>query len=228
MLSSRPASSTTFSSSPASLIADVVAMLRPLNSRLFLTMDAKINPLPKGASLKLSERMARELEVATRHKNMMHRFEAWAAATFGKSGGAGSSGAESAGAAGERTCKYSSCFDHEGPVIHSASPTIKWVFVRCNEGCASSFHQQCWHVVEADIEPDDETTTPEEAAVGPRCVHSRERKCKGRIVRVDLKQNGKVSFCARNRTAASAEFVEALSFAHECSLSLRSFFACRC
>lgn len=192
MLSGRPSSSTTFSSGPSSLLADLIALLRPLSSRLFLTLDARIHPLPKGASLKHSERMARELEVATRHNSMMGKFEAWAVSTFGKS--AGVAGTESSGgAAGERTCKYANCFDHEGSVIHSASATAKWVFVRCSEGCASSFHQACWHVVEAEIEPDDESTPAEEAAQGPRCVHSKERKCKGRLVRVDLKQNGKVS-----------------------------------
>ena len=138
--------------------------------------------------------MARELEVATRHNQLMTKFEAWAAATFG--GKDGKPGSEAAATAGERLCKYPHCFDHGGPTIHSASPSVKWVYVRCSDGCASSFHQACWHVVEADIEPDDAATAPEEAAVGPRCVHSRDRKCKGRIVRVDLKQNGKVNSSA--------------------------------
>lgn len=195
------------------------ALIGSSSSLFFIFVHERIQPPVKrvgsGAAGKAA-RVARDLEIGAKHKSVLSKWESWAHATFvgGGGGGGDSGGGGGGGASGRiRRCKYASCLDREGDVI---PPTSKFVHVRCSEGCASSYHPACYHTAAAEAEADAEALAAkdgkdrraEEEEEGAPCLHAAavDRGCRGFLVRVELRQSGKV--LTRILSAAGADEAE--------------------
>ena len=164
-------------------LADFQTLLQMTNkpfAALYETIQPKTLP-----SLSHGTRISINVDMTAKSNSTLLKLESWVMQTFPmKSGKEAFATAAADGDAKHYLCRYSACFSRDGMDI---LPGTKYVTVRCSEGCASTYHLDCYHDMENSF-----VAISEDGGGGIACTRREDRKCDGWIGAAILKQDGKV------------------------------------